>query len=136
MESVCSICEGETFHHLHDVNTMLRAHCISHQFQEYWLDSRLPVMKEAEFIIMQCHEFLEMENHDDELQNLCTQFQESGDVNGYRLFKLSQNVFEDKLNMGRLIVIFAFSTKLLNRENSDLIIQWLIHVLLMNNVWM
>ena len=95
---------------------MLRAHCISHQFKEYWLDSRLPMMKEAEFIIMQCHEFLEMENHDDELQNLCTQFQESADVSGYRLFKLAQNVFEDKLNLGSLIVIFAFSTKLLNRE--------------------
>ena len=115
---------------------MLRANCIANQFQEYWLDNRLPVMKEAEFIIMQCHEFLEMENHDDELQNLCIQFQESGDVNGYRLFQLSKNVFEDKPNMGRLIVIFAFSTKLLNRETSDLIIQWLIHVLLMNNVWM
>ena len=44
---------------------------------------------------MQCHEFIEMDNHDDELQNLCTQFQESADVSGYRLFKLAQNVFED-----------------------------------------
>ena len=86
---VCCICEGETLHHLHDVNTMLRAHCIANQFNEYWLDNRLPVMKEAELIIIQCHEY--MKNHNERLKNMCMQFQESGNISGYRLFKLSQN---------------------------------------------
>ena len=113
---------------------MLRANCIADQFQEYWLDNRLPMMKEAEFIIVQCEDFLEMENHDDVLQNVGTQFLESGDVSGYRLFKLSQQLVEDKINFGRLIAVFACATKLLNRETSALITKWLMHVLLQNNI--
>ena len=128
MESVCCICEGETLHHLHDVNTMLRAHCIANQFNEYWLDNRLPAMKVAELIIRQCRDLLEKRN--DVFQNMCIQFPESGDVSGYRLFKLSQNEFEDRTRWEKLISVFAFSTKLINRENSDLISKWLMHVLL------
>ena len=133
--NVCNICEGETLHHLHDVNTMLRAHCIANQFQEYWLDNRLPAMKEAEFIIKQCREF--MKNRNELLQNMCMQFQESADVSGYSLFKLSQTEFEDKTKWEKLIYVFAFSTKLMNIDNSDLISEWLTHVLLQNSsVWM
>ena len=135
MESVCSICERETIHNLHDVNTMLRAHCIANQFQEYWLDNRLPVMEEAEFIIMQCREF--MKNHNELLKNTCIKFQESGGVSGYRLFKPSQNEFENKRNWEKLISVFAIATKLMNKENSDLISKWLMHVLMPNSsVWM
>ena len=64
-------------------------------------------------------------------------FEESGDISGYRLFKLSQNEFEDQSKWEKLISVFAFSTKLINIENSDLISKWLMHVLLQNsNVWM
>ena len=133
MESVCSICVGEISHHPHDANLMLRAHCIARQFYEYWLDSQLPMMEEAKFINTQCQAFLEI--NDNVLQNMCIQFQESGEVSGYRLFKLSQCVFQDKVNWGRIISIFAFATKLMSRENSDLIIQWLTHVLFMNTIW-
>ena len=121
----------ETLHHLHDVNTMLRVHCIAHQFQEYWLDSWLPAIKEAELIIMQCRDLLK--NQNDVSQNMCIQFQESGDVIGYRLFKLSQSEFEDRTKWGNLIAVFAFSTKLMNREISDLISKWMMHVLLQNS---
>ena len=132
---VCCICEGETLHHLHDVNTMLRAHCTASQFTEYWLDNRLPVMKEAELIIIQCHEY--MKNHNERLKNMCMQFQESGNIRGYRLFKLSQNEFEDQSKWEKLIYVFTFSTKLIDIENSDIISKWLMHVLLQNsNVWM
>ena len=112
---------------------MLCANYIAKQLQEYWLDSRLPAMKEAELIIMQCHELLGKQN--DVLQNMCIQFQESGDVSEYRLFKLSQNEFEDQTKWGRLISVFAFSIKLMNMEN--LISKWIMHVLLQNSrVWM
>ena len=85
---------------------MLRVHCIAHQFKDYWLNSLLPAMKESEFIIMQCREFLESYNN--VLQNMCMQFQESGDGSGYRLFKLSQNEFADKTKLEKLISVFAF----------------------------
>ena len=121
---VCCICEREYLHHLHDVNTMLRAHCIANQFNEYWLDNRLPAMKEAEFIILQC-------------QKMCMQFQESADVSGYRLFKLSQTEFEDKTKWKNIISAFAFSTKFMNIDNSDLVSKWLMDVLWQNtSVWM
>ena len=113
---------------------MLRAHCIANQFQEYWLDNRLPGMEEAEFIIMQCCEFLK--NHNELLKNMCIQFQESGSVSGYRLFKLSENEFGDNTKLEKLISVFAIATKLMNGENTDLISKWLMHVLLQNSsVW-
>ena len=74
---------------------MLRAHCIANQFNEYWLDNQLPAMKEAELIIMQCRDLLEKWN--DIFQNKCIQFQESGDVSGYRLFKLSQSQYMSEI---------------------------------------
>ena len=86
---------------------MLRAHCIAGQFTDYWLNNRLPVMKEAELIIIQCHEY--MQNHNERLKNMCIQFQESGDISGYRLFELSQNEFEDQSKWEKLISVFAFS---------------------------
>ena len=58
---------------------------------------------------------------------------------GYKLFKLSEATFKDGggKNWDRLIVVFAFATKLMNRENSDLISKWLMHVLLQKiRVWM
>ena len=92
-------------------------------------------MKEAEFIIMQCREFLE--NYNNVLQKMRMQFQENGDVSGYRLFKLLQNEFADKTKWEKLISVFAFSTKLMNIDKSDLISKWLMHVLLQNSsVWM
>ena len=92
-------------------------------------------MKEAEFIIIQCREF--MKNRNELLQKMSMQFQESCDVSGYRLFKLSQNEFADKTKWEKLISVFAFSTKLMNIDNSDLISKWLMHVLLQNSsVWM
>ena len=77
-----------------------------------------------------------MKNHNQLLNNMCKEFQESGDLSGYRIFKLSQNGFEGVTNWEKLIAVFTFATKLLDRDTVNLIIQWLIHVLLMNNIWM
>ena len=77
-----------------------------------------------------------MKNHNEHLKNMCMQFQES-DISGYRLLKLLQNEFEDESKWEKLISVFAFSTKLIDIENSDIISKWLMHVLLQNsNVWM
>ena len=84
---------------------------------------------------IQCRDL--MKNHNELLQNMYIQFQESGYVSGYILLKLSQNEFEDKTKWEKLISVFAFSTKLMNIDNSDLISKWLMHVLLQNSsVWM
>ena len=136
---ICEIC-GE-WNHFYNVNVMLSAQCIAYQFTDYWLDGHVPTMTETRLIVESCYLIF----NDEEFENFCTLLKSIEDDfkqdqnDGYKLFKLSEATFKDGggKNWDRLIVVFAFATKLMNRENSDLISKWLMHVLLQKiRVWM
>ena len=131
-------------HHRYDqvtpditLDTFLRTQTIVRQFQDYWMNALLPVdaLEETKFINMHCCNLLQ--EREDVYENMRIQFLQGGAITGHKLFKLSQTVFEDKVNWGRMIAVFAFGAKLMHyfREQKEvstlqMLSNWLIHVLL------
>ena len=122
---VCNICRGET---LHDVKTLMKAHCVAYEFQKYWLNGSTPTMPVVKFINEQCEHMLK----DERLEEMSNRIP---NITGYELFLISKTTFKSKINWGRLIAVLAFGIKLLNEETADMIRNWIVHVLLQNNVW-
>ncbi len=126
---VCYFCQ---VHHVYNVSTMLRAHCIANQLREFWLHDRTFAMEEVQYIIEQIK--LVGSRREEKLDELCKTFKP---VNVCNLFEFSTKIYEDEeKNWGRLITIFAFSAKIMNEDNADIITEWLTCVLLLHNpIW-
>ena len=93
---VCYICEQETENFIHrirwhDVNvsekTILRPRQVAWEFHGYWTKGSDLITHEAKFPAEQCIEMLKKRCN--EYNKLCTQFEESGCLNGNSLCRLS-----------------------------------------------
>ena len=82
--------------------------------------------QEAKFLVEQCIEMFE--NRDNEYDKLCVKFEESGCLNGNSLCQLSNTVFNDNVNWGRMVALFTFGMQIMNKIPSTVLIQWLSHV--------
>ncbi len=58
------------------------------------------------------------------------------DTDGYKLFKLSEDTFKGGKTWELLIIIFSLAEEMINVKTCNLITQWLMHVLVQNDIWM
>ena len=103
-----------------------RAYQVAYEFHEYWLKGCNPKLYEAAFLVKQCTELLK--KRDNEYNVLFSQFEESGGLKDISLRQLSQTVFEDKVNCGRMVALFTFGMQIMNKIPSTVLIQWLTYV--------
>ena len=131
----CYICGQETenfiqhlqWHGVHvaEKKTILNAHQVVCDLLGHWMHGSALVTHEAKFIVEQCVKLLEKRSN--EYDKLCMQFEESGCLNGNSLCQLSNTVFNDKANWGRMVAVFAL-LKIMNKIPTTVLIQWLTHV--------
>ena len=84
------------------------------------------VTREATFLVEQCVEMLEKRQI--EYDKLCAQVEESGCLNGNSLCPLSNTIFRDKANLGRMVAVFTFGLKIRDKISTTVLTQWLTHV--------
>ena len=120
-------CDGTFDLSKYDRVLIEKANCIVQQFKESWHRGSIPARYEAQFLMEQCENMLK--KHDDDFNKLCSQF----DGSGRSLLQITKTVFDDKVNWGRLISVFTFGTKLMNKIPSNLLTEWLIYVILQCN---
>jgi hypothetical protein len=128
----CDICGDQGKHNYQTINEQLRIHVITHQFINYWLKGWAPTMIEARHLIESCHCMF----NDEKYEDFCNSFEEKDELDGYKLFKFSEGAFKEVKNWEQLIVVFSFATKLINENTLNIITQWLMHVLVQNDIWM
>ena len=106
--------------------TIINAHQVACDFLDHWMHGSAFVTHEAQFLVEQCVKMLEKRSN--EYDKLCTQFEESGCLNGNSLCQLSNTVFNDNVNWGRMVAVFTFGLKIMNKIPTTVLIQWLTHV--------
>ena len=101
-------------------------------FHGYCVNGSDLVTREAKFLVEKCIGMLE--KRDNEYNKLCVQYEESECLNGNSLCRLSHAVFDDKANLGRMLAVFTFGMKIINKIPPTVLIQWLTHILLVSNL--
>ncbi len=129
----CDICGDQGKPEYQNLNKKLRIYFIAQQFTDYWLHGRLPTMIEARNIIESCHCMFNEREFED-FHNLFKM--DIDDIDGYKLFKLSEGTFKSAKTWELLIIIFALAAEMINIKTCNLIAQWLEHVLVQNDIWM
>ena len=127
----CDICGDQGKHEYQNLKEKFRIYFIAHQFTDYWLHGWTPAMVEARNIIGSCHCMFNEGGFED-FRNLMN----IDNTDGYKLFKLSEGTFKGVKTWELLIMIFSLATEMINENTSNLITQWLMHVLVQNDIWM